>query len=141
MRIGITYNLKSGRAPLPGQPEDFEAEFDSETTIGAIERALQGPGHEVVRIGDLRGLVEFIARNQTVDIVFNLAEGWHGRARESEIPMLLEAFNIPHTMSDPVCLALSLDKILSIFGAILRDFAEVTRHPRSAHSFFRMFHA
>ncbi len=110
MRVGITCDLKSGQPPAPGQPADYEAEFDSETTISAIESAIRQSGDEPIRIGDVRGLIQFLAAGCTADIVFNMAEGRYGRSREAQVPALLEAYNIPHTMSDPLGVALSLDK-------------------------------
>ncbi len=44
------------------------------------------------------------------DLVFNVAEGLYGRSREAQVPAILEAFNIIYTFSDPLTLALSLDK-------------------------------
>jgi D-alanine-D-alanine ligase len=42
--------------------------------------------------------------------VFNIAEGLRGPTRESQIPALLEARNIPVTFGDSLCLAVSLHK-------------------------------
>src|SRR3546814_12143069 len=44
------------------------------------------------------------------DLVFNIAEGMHGIAREAQVPALLDAWAIPYTFSDPMVLALTLDK-------------------------------
>ena len=46
----------------------------------------------------------------TVDLVFNIAEGTHGDARESQVPALLESLGVPYTGSNSVTLALALDK-------------------------------
>jgi D-alanine-D-alanine ligase len=45
-----------------------------------------------------------------VDLVFNLAEGSKGRSREAHIPALLEMLDVPYTHSDPLTLAVTLDK-------------------------------
>jgi D-alanine-D-alanine ligase len=44
------------------------------------------------------------------DLVFNIAEGLRGYAREAQIPCLLDAYEIPYTFSDPLILALTLHK-------------------------------
>src|SRR5262249_49449923 len=47
------------------------------------------------------------------DVVFNLAEGIGGRARESQVPAMLDLLGIPYTGSDPTALSLALDKGLA----------------------------
>ena len=42
--------------------------------------------------------------------VFNIAEGLHGVSREAQIPAMLEFLQIPYLGSDPLTLALCLDK-------------------------------
>src|SRR3546814_8619076 len=44
------------------------------------------------------------------DLVFNIAEGMPGIARDAQVPALLDAWAIPYTFSDPMVLALTLDK-------------------------------
>jgi D-alanine-D-alanine ligase len=46
-------------------------------------------------------------------MVFNIAEGKHGRFRESEVPAVLDYLNIPYTGSDTFSLALALNKTLT----------------------------
>ena len=48
-----------------------------------------------------------------MDVVFNIAEGFRGRSRESQVPALLELLDIPYTGSDPAALSVSLDKALA----------------------------
>src|SRR5207248_3212313 len=60
MKIGLTYDLKTdepgnGRADLP---DDLQEEFDSPGTIEAVARVLRGLGHEVIKLGDGRELLE-----------------------------------------------------------------------------------
>jgi D-alanine-D-alanine ligase len=46
-----------------------------------------------------------------VDLVFNISEGRGSyRSREAQVPAVLEMLGIPYTGSDPLCLAISLDK-------------------------------
>jgi D-alanine-D-alanine ligase len=110
MRIGITYDLKAEGAAPQGAPDDFQEEFDSPVTIEAIAAALRGLGHEVVKLGDGRELLERLLADPP-DLVFNMAEGQGvGRSREARVPAVLEMLGIPYTGSDPLTLAVTLDK-------------------------------
>ena len=48
-----------------------------------------------------------------VDVVFNIAEGSHGRCREAWVPNLLELLKVAYVGSDPLALSLGLDKATS----------------------------
>ena len=111
-RVGMTYNVKSEFVLKPGDPPDLNAEFDHEETIQHIERAFREAGHEVVRIGNARRLLEQMGRLH-VDIIFNIAEGYGGRNRESQVPILLEMMQIPFVGADGLTLGLTLDKVLT----------------------------
>ncbi len=110
MKIGITYDLKSD-APLPGHlPDDYQEEFDSPATVAAIASVLRNFGHKVVELGDGREMLETLLR-EPPDFVFNIAEGQGvGRSREARVPAVLEMLGIPYTGSDPLTLAVTLDK-------------------------------
>jgi D-alanine-D-alanine ligase len=112
MRIGLTYDLRS-QYLAEGYSEDETAEFDRPDTIEAIERALQGLGHETDRIGHVRQLVARLAQGDRWDLVFNIAEGIHGLAREAQVPAVLDAYGIPYTFSDPLVMSLTLHKGLT----------------------------
>jgi D-alanine-D-alanine ligase len=112
MHIGFTYDLRSDYL-AEGYGEEETAEFDQVGTIEAIEGALQSLGHEVDRIGHARSLVERLARGDRWDLVFNICEGLHGAARESQVPALLDVYEIPYTFADPAVLAVCLDKALT----------------------------
>src|SRR6266511_5783979 len=110
MRIGITYDLKDDGPAAPGRPDDFQEEFDSPATIEALAAVLRGLGHEVEKLGDGRRLLERLLADPP-DLVFNLAEGQGvGRSREARVPAVLEMLGIPYTGSDPLTLAVTLDK-------------------------------
>jgi D-alanine-D-alanine ligase len=111
MKIGITFDLKDDAAAAdPSLPDDFQEEFDSPVTIEAIAAVLRELGHEVSLLGDGRPLLERLLAAPP-DFVFNVAEG-HGvsRSREARVPAVLEMLGIPHTGSDPLTLAVTLDK-------------------------------
>ena len=107
MRIGIAYDLRS--APVPGLPDDVFEEYDSEETVKAIEAVLCKAGYKTVRLGGGRDFLEAVLSTR-VDMVFNIAEGWGTRSREAHVPSVLEILGIPYTGSDPLTLALTLDK-------------------------------
>ena len=110
MRIAITYDLKSD-APLPaGTPDDLQEEFDSPVTIEAIASVLRGLGHTVEKLGDGREMLQRLLADPP-EFVFNFAEGQGiGRSREARVPAVLEMLGIPFTGSDPLTLAVTLDK-------------------------------
>lgn len=114
MRIGITFNLKSDILPPPETilAEDQNEEFDSPETVEAIRQVLVDEGHEVFLLGGDLGVVEKI-RQMRIDFVFNIAEGFLGRSREAHIPSVLEMLRIPYSGSDPLGLAVTLDKVLT----------------------------
>src|SRR5689334_16440348 len=112
MRIGVTYDLRDDYRAL-GFSEEDTAEFDVEETIAAICAALTALGHVPERIGGIRPLTAALTAGQRWDCVFNICEGLKGVSREAQVPALLEAFDIPYVFSDPLTLALALDKALA----------------------------
>lgn len=112
LKIGITYDLKSDYLALGYKKEDV-AEFDSDMTINAIADALGELGYKPVRIGNARALCAKLVAGERWDLVFNFAEGLSGRSREAQVPCMLEAYDIPYTMSDPLVCAVTLDKAVA----------------------------
>jgi len=49
-------------------------------------------------------------KENSPDIVFNIAEGLFGLSREAQIPAILDMLNIPYTGSDALTLTITLDK-------------------------------
>src|SRR5689334_21682055 len=118
MRIGVTFDLRSDYLAM-GYDEEETAEFDSETTVSALCDALAGLGYVPERIGGVVKLAERLAAGERWDGVFNFCEGLKGVSREAQVPALLEAFDIPYVFSDPLTLALALDKGLA--KRVVRD--------------------
>ena len=118
MIVGLTYDLRADYLAA-GYGEEETAEFDRPDTIDAIERALSALGHQPERIGNVRRLVERLSAGNRWDLVFNIAEGLRGIGRESQVPALLDAYEIPYTFSDPVVTGLTLHKGLT--KHVLRD--------------------
>lgn len=109
MLIGLTYDLKDDYLRA-GLSREEVAEFDCAETIQALEDAIRAAGHATERIGNFKALVNAVASGRRWDLVFNIAEGVKGLAREAEVPALLEAYGIPHTFSGADLMALSLNK-------------------------------
>jgi D-alanine-D-alanine ligase len=109
--VGFTFNVKRVAPDLAGE-QDEEAEYDSPKTLQAIREAIASYGHEVVDLEASSDLPLQLA-STPVDVVFNIAEGFRGRSRESQVPALLELLDIPYTGSDPAALNVSLDKALA----------------------------
>ena len=112
MHIGLTYDLRQDYLAA-GFSEDETAEFDRPGTISGIEAALQQLGHTTDRIGHARQLIARLAQGDRWDLVFNIAEGLSGIAREAQVPAILDVYGIPYTFSDPLVMALTLHKGLT----------------------------
>lgn len=112
MLIGLTYDLRSEYLAA-GHSEEAAAAFDREETLVALEAALHSLGHSTARIGHARALVANLAAGERWDLVFNLAEGLHGVAREAQVPAILDVYGIAYTFSDPLVMALTLHKALT----------------------------
>lgn len=118
MKIGITYDLREDYLKQ-GMSLEEASEFDVEETILAIQQSLMNQGFSVQRIGNIYQLVSGLSSGARFDLVFNIAEGRYGLARESQVPALLDAYQIPYVFSDPLTLAIALDKGMT--KRILRD--------------------
>ena len=112
MRIGMTYDLRDDYL-AQGFSDEAAGEFDAAITIDALEGAIRHCGHDVERIGSIRALVKALAAGNSWDLVFNIAEGVSGIAREAQVPALLEAYGIPFTFSTADVLTLAMDKALA----------------------------
>lgn len=137
MDIGLAFDLRSDFAARPGGPDDQLEEYDSEETVSALETALRELGHTPRRLGGGRSFLLAVLA-QPPELVFNLAEGRGSRSREAHVPAVLEMLGIPFTHSDPLTLALTLDKaatkrVISAAGvptpafAVLEDGAAVRK--------------
>ena len=115
LQIGLAYNEKPpedaeppGGVPPRSGPHDRYAEWDDPATIAAVEAALRRVGR-VVRLEADPDFPLQLSRARP-DIVFNIAEGLHGPCREAHVPAICEFLDVPYTGSDPLTLALALDK-------------------------------
>lgn len=112
MLVGLTYDLRREYLAA-GFSEDETAEFDRPDTVEHLESALRQLGHATERIGHARQLIGQLAQGQRWDLVFNIAEGLSGIAREAQVPAILDVYGIAYTFSDPLVMSLTLHKGLT----------------------------
>ena len=133
MRIGLSFDLKTTVTERYAVEDAFE-EYDSPETVNIISSALQSAGHEVIRLGGGAQFLDNI-RNEKVDIVFNISEGrGTHRSREAQVPSVLEMLDIPYTGSDPLTLAVCLDKpvtkkLVAMEGVITPSWVIINSEP------------
>lgn len=113
MIIGFCFNVKKN-LPSTDPRSQTDAEFDSQETITAIKTALESEGHKVIKIeaNDKAYLTLYTLRKK-IDIVFNIAEGVYGDAREAQVPVVCDMLHIPYTHSSTLTHAVKLDKALT----------------------------
>ncbi|CAG8087892.1 unnamed protein product [Penicillium nalgiovense] len=80
--------------------------------IDAVMTTLERLGHHVTLVPGIQSLVQLLAagKDKGWDLVFNMAQGFHGSARESQVPALLEAYRVPYTFSDAATMAICQNK-------------------------------
>lgn len=107
LRAGICFNLKRNT------DSDLDEEYDEIETIEFLKVRLEALGFEVLLTEQDEFLFDKLY-NLDLDFVLNIAEGkGRTRGRESQVPCVLEWLNIPYYGSDPVSLAITLDKSLT----------------------------
>ncbi|HEX9971132.1 MAG TPA: D-alanine--D-alanine ligase [bacterium] len=117
MKIAVTYSSKKGLHEEFKKrfhhareiPTDFFAEGDSIETINSVIAAIRSGGHDVTGIEADDTASEQLDQIRP-DLVFNVAEGLFGDFRESYIPLVCERLGLPYTGSDPLTLAICLNK-------------------------------
>lgn len=110
MHVGIAFDLKVDHPVPTDAPDDLFEEFDSPVTVQAIADVLRSAGHTVSELGNGKKLLTALLQSPP-DFVFNIAEGTGiGRSREARVPAVCEMLGIPYTGSDPLTLAVALDK-------------------------------
>ncbi|MEL6616957.1 MAG: hypothetical protein AAFQ43_14535, partial [Bacteroidota bacterium] len=80
LRIGLVYDRFGDAEPPPGAPPDWDAEYEPEATIAALEDAVRRLGHRPVRIGNVQALLAAMARGPlALDAAITQAESAGGR--------------------------------------------------------------
>lgn len=116
MRVALLANIKPEGISLlnvsvDGRMDDTYAEWDTRDVVEAVQNALASHPDvncEIVEAVPEVALPRLMVRKY--DIVFNIAEGMRGGAREAQFPAVLEMLGIPYTGSGPWTLATALDK-------------------------------
>lgn len=120
LKVGLLANIKPSDAAAAEENrsrypqysmDDIYAEWDAAETIEAVRAALASHSNvsvEVIEAVPDKAIPRLMQRD--FDIVFNLAEGFVGAAREAQFPALMEMLGIPYTGSGPLALAIALDK-------------------------------
>ncbi|MFA7485611.1 MAG: D-alanine--D-alanine ligase, partial [Phycisphaerae bacterium] len=86
--VGLTYDLRKDYL-AEGFTEEQAGEFDSEETINCLQQTIEKLGYKTERIGNAKALCGQLAAGRRWDMVFNIAEGFGGRNRESQVPCML----------------------------------------------------
>ncbi|HET7099155.1 MAG TPA: ATP-grasp domain-containing protein [Patescibacteria group bacterium] len=110
MNVALAYNSKVNK-PSAKLEEQTDLEFDSIEVINGIKNSLTQLGHKVTLVeADENAFFKLKELKKEIDIVFNIAEGLWGEARETQIPIICEILKLPYTHSGPTTHTISLDK-------------------------------
>lgn len=114
MKLALTYNVKlddSNSEEGVGLKEDVYAEWDDMDTILGVKDALESKwGKGSVTLVEANRDAYGKLRELKPDLVFNIAEGLFGESRESQMPCVFELLGLNYTGSNPLSLALCLNK-------------------------------
>jgi D-alanine-D-alanine ligase len=113
MRVAFSFNVRHETAGFD-EVSQSEAEFDEPATIAAIHDAIEANGHTCVEVEADEDAFETLRTSRdSIDLVFNIAEGRRGQSREAQMPAMLEMLDIPFSHSGSLTHAISLDKALT----------------------------
>ncbi len=109
LKIGLCYDTKETYG-LKDDNYDY-TDFVSLETVSSVKNAISNCGYYVELIGNIERIKEILPLKPfPYDLIFNISEGFNSRNRESLIPALLEAFNIPFTGSDVYPMSITSNK-------------------------------
>jgi len=111
MNIGITFDLREDYGI--SEHDWTHADFTTPEGIIYIKDNIEKCGHTVTLIGNHEKLFDLFKTSgmETIDLVFNCAEGINSRNREGWIPSLLEMNNIPFVGADAFGVSIGLNKV------------------------------
>jgi len=111
--VGLVFEVFGAYPRRPQDPDDFEAEYEPEATVEALEAALRLLGCRPLRLGRPRDLLADLGRGRLPPLAaaLSIAEGYGSRNREGWAPALLEMADVPLLGSDALTLGLCLDKL------------------------------
>ena len=98
-----------------GYSEEQCAALTHDGEIQAVLAALESIGHHVTVVSGIQSLAQLLAAGEgkAWDLAFNMAQGFHGSSRESQVPALLEAYGIPFTFSDAATMTVCQNKAIT----------------------------
>jgi D-alanine-D-alanine ligase len=111
VRVAILHNPRPDSQD-PALPDDTFEEYDSAETISAIRNALAGLKIDTAPVVADEDMVS-VLKSGGFDFVFNIAEGAGRRCREAVPAAVCELLGLPYTGSDPLTLAVTLDKSMA----------------------------
>lgn len=96
-----------------GHSESDCAALTHDGEIEGVLNALQNLGHHTILVPGIHALVQHLAAGaeRDWDLALNMSQGFHGTTRESQVPGLLEAYQVPFTFADAATIALCQNKI------------------------------
>ncbi|KAL2848919.1 hypothetical protein BJY01DRAFT_150895 [Aspergillus pseudoustus] len=111
LNIAVVAEQQSSYLQLGYSEEDCAA-LTHKGEVHAVTNTLKQLGHNVTHVSGVQPLVQQLAagNHKDWDMVFNMAQGFHGSARESQVPALLESYQIAYTFSDAATMALCQNK-------------------------------
>jgi D-alanine-D-alanine ligase-like ATP-grasp enzyme len=111
LRVALISEQRSNYLQLGYSEEDCAA-LTHDGEIQAVLSTLKNLGHQVTLVPGIESLVQQLAagKHKCWDLAFNMAQGFHGPARESQVPALLGAYQVPHTFADAATMALCQNK-------------------------------
>ncbi|CAI7641696.1 unnamed protein product [Penicillium viridicatum] len=109
LRLALISEQRSKYLEL-GYSQENCAALTHDGEIQAVLSTLKQLGHHITLVLGVESLVQQLAtgKHKDWDLAFNMAQGFHGPARESQVPALLEAYQVPYTFADCATMALFL---------------------------------
>lgn len=111
MRVALLHNARPAAASAD-LPDDTFEEYDGPDTLKAISEVLEGLGCKVIPV-EANWLLARALMDWGIDFAFNIAEGVGRRSREAVPAAACELMQVPYTGSDPLTLAVTLDKAVA----------------------------
>lgn len=111
MRIAFLYNVRHTYPDANDPRSQLETDFDDQVTIDALVSHFIQCGYDVLPVEANEDAYTTLNKNKnTIDLVFNYAEGMYGEDRQAHVPAMCEMLQIPYTHSTPLTQALCLNK-------------------------------
>lgn len=131
MRVLILYNIADRLTK--GIPSDLACEQEIRVIVPLVAEVLEARGHSVESLKADYDLWDNLRRRRnSIDLVFNLAEGFGGEnENETAIPAILEALRLPFTGASSHNMHFTLDKEYT--KLVLRSYGI----PVAQHQLFR----